>query len=93
MLEDNLDSTTNHLNSSPMFLDCLMLDLTVIDLMPILIWTKFGLKLQKNLKCGRPRGGGSKKGKFLRTSFMDAPLMICSISADKQGLQRISSYT
>ena len=23
------------------------------------MWTKFGSKLQKNLKCGRPGGGGS----------------------------------
>ena len=54
------------------------------------MWTKFGLKLQKILRCGRPGGGGgcsvisdtpgrggeggSKKGKFLRTSFMDGPL-------------------
>ena len=22
------------------------------------MWTKFGLKLQKNLRCGRPGGGG-----------------------------------
>ena len=54
------------------------------------MWTKFGLKLQKILRCGRPGGGGgegvvvsdfghprtrggggSKKGKFLLTSFMD----------------------
>ena len=42
-----------------MFLNCLFFDLTVIDLMSIVhIWTKFGLKLQKNLKCGRPGGGG-----------------------------------
>ena len=54
------------------------------------MWTKFGLKLRKILRCGRPGGGGglsvisdtpgrggeggSKKGKFLRTSFMDGPL-------------------
>ena len=62
MLVDNFDSTTNHLNSLPRFLDCLILDLTVIDFMPIvlLIWKKIGLKLQKNLRCGlRTSGGGS----------------------------------
>ena len=75
MLEDNFDSTTNHLNSSRRYLDCLMLDLTVTDLMPIAHMDEFGLKLQKNLRCGRPGGGGggSKNDKFLRTSFMDGP--------------------
>ena len=56
------------------------------------MWTKFGLKLQKNFEMrtsggggggggsvisdtpGRGGEGGSKKGKFLRTSFIDGPL-------------------
>ena len=66
MLEDNFDSTTNHLNSSLMFLDCLMLDLIVIDLMPILIWTKFpkfGLKLQKKFEMRTSGGGGGGGGR------------------------------
>ena len=63
-----------------MFLNRLLLDLTVIDIMSI-------VHMDKILRCIRPelregvvsdfghpgtRGeGGSKKGKFLRTSFMD----------------------
>ena len=93
MLEDNFDSITNHLNSSPRFLDCLMLDLTVTDLMPIAHMDKIWVEIAKKLRCGRPEGGGvvsdfghprtrggggggSKNGKFLRTSFMDGPLLI-----------------
>ena len=44
-----------------MFLNCLLLDLTIIaiDLMSIVHMDKIiGSKLQKNLKCGRPGGGG-----------------------------------
>ena len=52
------------------------------------MWTKFGLKLQKNFEIRTSRsqgggggwsvisnegGGGSKKAKFSRTSFMDGP--------------------
>ena len=53
------DSTTYHLNLSPMFLDCLLLDQRLLTSCPLFIWTKFGSKLQKILKCGRPGGGGS----------------------------------
>ena len=66
-----------------------MIDLTVIDLMSIVHMDKIWLKLQKKLRCGRPGGGGlsvirtppdeggggSIKGNFLRTSFMDGPLV------------------
>ena len=55
---------------------------------PLFMWTKFGLELRKNFEMrtsggggwsvisdtpGRGGEGGSKKGKFLRTSFMDGP--------------------
>ena len=57
------------------------------------MWIKFGLKLQKNFEMrtsggggwsvildtpGRGGEGGSKKGKFLRTSFMDGSLLLLS---------------
>ena len=81
------DSTTKHLNRSQMFLTCLLLDLISIDLMSIVHMDKIWNEIAKKLKCGRPGGGwsvisdtpgrggegGSKKGKFLRTSFMDGP--------------------
>ena len=87
-LKSTFDSTTNHLNLSPMFLSCLLLDLTVIDLMSIVHMDKIWVEIAKNFEMrtsggrgvysdfGHPRkrgGGGSKKGKFLRTSFMDGP--------------------
>ena len=88
-LKTTFDSTTNHLNLPSMFLNCLLLDVTVIDLMSIVHMDKIWVEIaKKNLKCGRPGGGGSsvisdvppdegeggsKKGKFLRTSFMDGP--------------------
>ena len=52
------DSTTNHLNLSLMFSHCLLLDLTVIDLMSIvhIMDNICVLKLQKNLRCRRPGG-------------------------------------
>ena len=66
---------------------------------PLFMWTKFGLKLQKILRCRRPGGGGggwsvisdtpgrggrggSKKVKFLRTSFMDDPLSTYKLRYD-----------
>ena len=68
-----------------MFPNCLLLDLTVIDLLSLVHMDKTWVEIaKKNLKCGRPGGGGSsvisdtpgrgggggsKKGKFLRTSF------------------------
>ena len=72
-----------------MFLNCLLLDLTIVDLMSNVHMDKIWVKIEKNFKCGRPGGGGSpvildtpgrggeggsKKGKFLRTSFVDGPL-------------------
>ena len=70
-----------------MFLNCLFLGPTVIDLMFIVHVDKMGLKLKKNWDAdlggsrvvsdiGHPSdegGGGSKKGKFLGMSFMDGP--------------------
>ena len=72
-----------------MFLNCLWLDLTVIDLISIVhmgtIWVEIAKIFEMRTSGGRGssvisdtpgRGGegGSKKGKFLRTSFMDGPL-------------------
>ena len=87
VLKTTFDSTTYHLNLSPMFLNCFLLDLIVIYLMSTVHMVKIWVEIaKKNLKCGRPGGGGvfsdcghprtrggggSKKGKFLRTSFMD----------------------
>ena len=69
------DSTTNHLNLSPM--NCLLLDLTVIDLLSIGHMEKIWVQITKNFgmwsrgrglvsDIGHPRtrGRGSKKGKF-----------------------------
>ena len=72
-----------------MFLNRLLLDITVIYLMSIVHVDKIWVDIAKKLRCGRPGGGGgvvsdfrhprtrggggSKKGKFLRTSFMDGP--------------------
>ena len=58
-LKSTFDSTTNHLILSPMFLNCLLLDLTVIDLMSIVYMEKIWVEIAKILKCGRPGGGGS----------------------------------
>ena len=41
-----------------MFLNCWLLDLTVIDLMSIVHMTKLRLKLQKHFESGRLGGGG-----------------------------------
>ena len=69
-------------------LNCLLLDLTVIDLLPIAhtdnIWFEIAKKFEMQTSMGRQvvsdfghpwtRGeGGSKKGKFLLTFFMDGP--------------------
>ena len=78
-----------------MFLNCLLLDLTVIDLISIVhmdkIWVESAKKFEMRTSGGRGgsavisdtpgRGGegGSKKGKFLRTSFMDGPLLLIMI--------------
>ena len=59
MLKTTFDSSTNNLDLSPMSLNRMLLDLTVIDLMSIVhldrIWVEIA---KKNLKCGRPGGGG-----------------------------------
>ena len=76
-----------------MCLTCMLLDLTVIDLMSIVQMDKIWVKIAKNVEMrtsggrgglqrsrtppdegGGGGGGGSKKGKFLRTSFVDGPL-------------------
>ena len=89
-LKSTFDSTTNHLNLSPMFQNFLLLDLTVIDLMSIVqlhmdeLWVEIANNFEMRTSGGRGStvisdtpgrggGGGSKKGKFLRTSFMDGP--------------------
>ena len=73
-----------------MFLNCLLLDLTVIDLISIVHMDKIWVEIAKNFEMRTSGGrggssvisdtpvrggeGGSKKGKFLRTSYMDGPL-------------------
>ena len=64
--------------------------MTVVDLISIIYVDKIWVKIAKNLEMGTSGGGGavsdlehpptrgeggSKKGKFLRTSFMDGPLV------------------
>ena len=76
------DSTTNRGNSSPMFLNCLLLDLTMTDLMHMVQMNKIGVKVAKKLRYGLPGGGvvthyrqprtrgeGSEMGKLMQTSF------------------------
>ena len=91
-LKTTFDSTTYHLNLSPTFLNCLLLHLTFIYLMSIVhmvkIWVEIAKKFEMRTSGGRGgssviadtpgRGGegGSKKGKFLRKSFMDGPLTV-----------------
>ena len=75
-----------------------MLDITVIDFMPIVLVDKIWVKIAKIFEMrtsggggggwsvisdtpGRGGEGGSKKGKFLRTSFMDGPLVCSSCSS------------
>ena len=73
-----------------MFLNCLLLDLAVIDPMSIVhmdkIWVEVAKIFEMRTSGGEGgssvisdtpgRGGESKKGKFLRTSFMDGPWLI-----------------
>ena len=54
-----LKSTTNHLNLSPMFLNCLLLDLTVIDLISIVHMDKIWVEIAKNFEMRTSGGGGS----------------------------------
>ena len=71
-----------------MFLNCLLLDMTVIDLISIVhmdtIWVEIAKIFEMRTSggggvfsdFGHPRTraeGGSKKGKFLRTSLVDGP--------------------
>ena len=99
MLVDNFDSTTNHLNLSPRFLDCLMLDLTVIDFMPIAHMDKIWVVVaKKNLRCGRRGGGGGSsvisdspgrggRGGQKRANFCRRPLsMAPKIVVEQTGL-------
>ena len=58
MLENNFDSTTNHLNSSPMFLNCLLSDLTVIDHMPTVHMDKIWVEIAKKFEMRTSGGGG-----------------------------------
>ena len=59
-LKSTFEPATDHLNLSPMFLNCLLLDRTVIDLMSIVHMDKIWVEiLQKILKSGCPGGGGS----------------------------------
>ena len=57
-LKTTFDSTTNHLNLLPMFLNSLFLDPTVIDLISNVHMGKIWVEIAKKLKCGRPGGGG-----------------------------------
>ena len=71
-----------------MFLNCLLLDMTVIDLISIVhmdtIWVEIAKIFEMRTSGGegssvisdtpgRGGRGGSKKGKFLRTSLVDGP--------------------
>ena len=63
-----------------MSLNCFLINLTVIDLISIFVHmdkirVEIAKKFEMRMSGGRGGGvGGSKKGKFLRTSFMDGPL-------------------
>ena len=58
-LKSTFDSTTNHLNLSPLFLNCLLLDLTVIDLMSIVHMEKIWVEIAKNFEMRTSGGRGS----------------------------------
>ena len=53
------DSTTNNLNLSPMFLNCLMLDITVIDLISIVHIDTIWVEIAKIFEMRTSGGGGS----------------------------------
>ena len=57
-LKSTFDSTTNHLNLSPMFLNCLLLDLTVIDLMSIVHMDQIWVEIAKNFEMRTSGGRG-----------------------------------
>ena len=82
-LKSTFDSTTNHLNRSSMFLNCLLLDVTVIDLISIVhmdkIWAEIAKKFEMRTSGG---GGGSsvisntpgRRGGLKRANFCGRPL-------------------
>ena len=57
-LKSTFDSTTNHLNLSSMFQNCLLLDLTVIDLMSIVHMDEIWVEIAKNFEMRTSGGGG-----------------------------------
>ena len=91
VLKTTFDSATNHLNLSPMFLNCLLLDLTVIDLISIVhldtIWVEIAKIFEMRTSGGRggvfsdfghPRtrgGGGVKKGQIFADVLYGWPLI------------------
>ena len=95
MLKTTFDSTTYHLNLSPMFLNCLLLDLTVIYLMSIVhmvkIWVEIAKKIEMRTSGGRgvfsdcrhPRtrgeGGGQKRANFCGRPLWMAPYNILNL--------------
>ena len=58
VLKSTFDSTTYHLNLSPMFLNCLLLDLTVIELMSIVRMDKIWVEIAKNFEMRTSGGRG-----------------------------------
>ena len=83
-LKSTFDSTTNHLNLSPMFQNCLLLDLTVIDLMSIVqlhmdeVWVEIANNFEMRTSGGRgstplDEGGGGRGGQK-RANFCGRPL-------------------
>ena len=96
MLEDNFDSTTYHLNSSPRFLDCLLLDLTVTDLMPIAHMDKIWVEIAKKIEMrtsggggvsdfGHPRTRGGRGGQK-RANFCGRPLWMAPYTSKRYHL-------
>ena len=80
-LKTTFDSTTNHLNLLPMFLNCLLLDLTVIDLISIVHMDKIWVEIAKNFEMRTSGGGGSSvisdtpgRGGSKRANFCGRPL-------------------
>ena len=93
-LKSTFDSTTNHLNISPMFLNCLLLDLTVIDLTSIVHMDKFWVEIAKYFEMrtsggrggfysdfGHPRTRG--EGGQKRANFWGRPLWMAPKSFSK----------
>ena len=57
-LKTTFDSTTNHLNLSSVFLNCLLLELTVIDLISIVHRDTIGVEIAKKNWNADVRGEG-----------------------------------